>query len=241
MTAISRDQSQRYQEKHKHIRGRGLIASSALGLSDGLITNLAFLTGFAGGISDVGLIRFAGLAAMLAGAVSMLFGGILGARSEEDLYNADSKREAYEIEHEPNEEFLELKNIYKGKGLSEAEANAVVEKISRDKQKFLEDMLVNELHIHRSSLENPLRIGIVTGLSFLVGAGVPLAPYFATLDRTTAVEASILLSSIFLFAVGAWKGRVAGTRAWRTGLEMLGLGILAAGILYLIGRAFVFV
>src|SRR5580658_6159317 len=98
----------RYQEKHEHIRGRGLISSSALGLADGLITNLAFLTGFGGAVSDLGLIRIAGVAAMVAGAVSMFFGGILAARSEFDLYRADSKREAYEIENERVEEIAEL-------------------------------------------------------------------------------------------------------------------------------------
>src|SRR5215469_7358311 len=87
----------KYQEKHKHIRGRGLISSAALGLTDGLVTNLSFLTGISGAATDMGLIRFAGTAAMLAGAVSMFFGGILAARSERDLFEADSKREAYEI------------------------------------------------------------------------------------------------------------------------------------------------
>jgi hypothetical protein len=79
-----------YVERHPHIAGRGLISASALGLSDGLVTNLAFLTGFSGAVSSDSLIRFAGLAAMLAGTVSMLFGGILRARSEHDLFKADS-------------------------------------------------------------------------------------------------------------------------------------------------------
>src|SRR5271156_47217 len=101
----------RYREKHDHIRGRGLISSSALGLSDGLITNLAFLTGFAAA-ADIGLVRFAGLAAMLAGTVSMFFGGILAARSELDLFRADSSREEYEIKNEREEEIMELKDLY---------------------------------------------------------------------------------------------------------------------------------
>ena len=59
-------------------------------MADGLVTNLAFLTGFGGAVSGDGLIRFAGLAAMLAGTVSMFFGGVLSARSEHDLFKADS-------------------------------------------------------------------------------------------------------------------------------------------------------
>jgi vacuolar iron transporter family protein len=231
----------RFEEKHAHIRGRGLISSSALGIADGLVTNLAFLSGFAGAVSGIELIRFAGLAAMLAGAVSMFFGGVLAARSEVDLFEADSRREAYEIKHERDEEMWELKNLYKGKGLTDDEAEMIVTKISSDDDKFLEDMLVNELHLHRSNLQNPYKLGGVVGLSFVIGALVPLLPYYAFSLRTYSLTASVALSLAFLFAVGAWKGRVVGKRPWMTGLEALLLGAIAAGLLFLIGTAFVFV
>ncbi|MDA4128089.1 MAG: VIT1/CCC1 transporter family protein [Thaumarchaeota archaeon] len=233
--------SLQFLEKHKHIQARGLIASTALGLSDGLITNLAFLTGFAGAVSNVDLIRFAGIASMLAGSVSMLFGGILSARSEYDLFKADSNREAYEIEHEPDEERWELKNIYMQKGLSAEEAASVVDKVTSDKRTWLEDMLTNELHLHRSNLENPVKVGVAIGLSFLLGAAVPLIPYFIFGARSTSVVTSVGLSLAFLFAAGYWKGLVVKRRAWKSGLETLGIGATASGILYLLGTLFVFV
>lgn len=232
---------ERYQEKHEHIRGRGLISSSALGLADGLITNLSFLTGFGGAVSDINLIRFAGLAAMLAGAVSMFFGGILGARSELDLYTADSRREAFEIDNEREEEIQELKNLYAEKGLTEAEAETVVVRVSATKERFLEDMLANELHIHKSHLEKPYKVGIVIGLSFLIGALVPLIPYYLTAEKTYSVPASVIFSLAFLFAAGAWKGRIVGRHAWRSGLETLLIGAVATAILFAIGSASVFV
>src|SRR5690349_1883341 len=141
-------------ERHKHIRARGYIGSSALGISDGLVTNLAFLSGFAGAISDIQLIRFAGIASMLAGAISMSFGGFLAQRSEYDLYHADAKREAGEIEQEPEEEKSELEKFYMAKGLSQDEADRIVDKISANKEKFLEDILMHELHVHETRLEN---------------------------------------------------------------------------------------
>src|SRR6266581_3872671 len=159
-------------ERHKHIRARGYIGSSALGISDGLITNLAFLSGFAGATDKLPLIRFAGIASMLAGAISMFFGGFLAERSEYELYEADAKREAGEIEQEPEEEKSELRNFYIAKGLSQDEAGKVVEKIASDKEKFLEDILIHELHEHRTRLENPFKMGGVIGLSFLVGVGM---------------------------------------------------------------------
>jgi len=83
------------------------------------VTNLAFLTGFSGAVSSDALIRFAGRPRMLAGTVSICSsGGVLSARSEHDLFKADSIREAYEMEHEPDEEKWELKWIYMDKGLT---------------------------------------------------------------------------------------------------------------------------
>ncbi len=240
-TPLKGRSGERYLEKHHHIRGRDLISSSALGLADGLVTNLAFLAGLGGAGEGLGLIRFAGLAAVLAGTVSMFFGGILGARSELDLFHADSKREAFEIENEREEEIQELKTLYMDKGLSESEAEMVVTKVSANKERFLEDMLANELHIHKSHLEKPYKVGLVIGLSFLVGALVPLLPYYISTEKTFSVVASIIFSLAFLFGAGAWKGRIVGREIWRSGLETMLVGAVAAGILFAIGTASTFV
>ena len=228
-------------EKHKHIQARDLIADSALGLSDGLITNLAFLTGFSGAISSIAVIRLAGIAAILAGSVSMFFGGLLATRSHIDLYHADSKREGYEIAHEPEEEKRELKNFYLEKGLTEAEAKTVVNRVTSNKEKWLEDLLIHELHLHKSELGNPYKKGAVIGFSFLVGSLVPLLPYFLLTLKDYPILASVSTSLLFLFVVGAWKGRIVGKNIWRSGIEMLSIGVAGSIILYVIGTALAFV
>ena len=224
-------------EIHQHIRARSYIGSSALGVSDGLVTNLAFLTGFATAASDsqFHLIQIAGIASMVAGAVSMFFAGVIAGRSEYELYQADAKREAGEIEEEPEEEKAELTQFYMAKGLSPDQAENVVEQIASDKEKFLEDILMHELHVHQTRLSNPIKMGGVIGLSFLVGALIPLAPFLFLSARGVSFIVSILVSPIFLFSVGAWRGRAVGRQFWRTGLETLGIGVAAAAILYLIG------
>ena len=224
-------------ERHKHIRARGYIGSSALGISDGLITNLAFLSGFAGYVSDIQLIRFAVIASMLAGAISMSFAGFLAQRSEYDLYHADAKREAGEIEQEPEEEKSELKKFYLAKGLSQDEAGKIVEKISENKDKFLEDILMHELHVHETRLENPIKMGGVIGLSYLAGALIPLAPFILLSTRNSSIIGAALVSPLFLFGVGVWKGRIVGRRFWRSGLETLIIGVAASGVLYINGTA----
>ncbi len=227
-------------EKHKHIRARDLIADSLLGVSDGLITNLSFLSGFSGAISSIAVIRLAGTAAMLAGSVSMFFGGLLATRSHNDLYHADSRREGYEIVHEPEEEKRELTNFYLQKGLTEAEAKTVVDRVASNKEKWLEDMLIHELHLHKSELGHPLRKGVVIGLSFLVGSLVPLLPYLLLTLGNHPNLVSLGTSLLFLFIVGAWKGRIVGRSTWKSGLEMLSIGVAGALLLYVIGSAFVF-
>ena len=236
-----RTTDRRIEEKHQHIKGRGAIRDVVLGLSDGVITNVAFLAGFSGATQNLEVIRFAGVAAMLAGAVSMFFGGLVATRSENDLFRADSLRESSEIEQEPDEERRELKSFYLEKGLTEEESELVVNRITTDKKKWLEDQLMNELHIHETSLERPLKVALLIGLSFLVGAFVPLIGYAISSTKFEAIVVSIAISLFFLFVSGGWKGRVSGRRFWIAGLEMLLIGATAASLLFLIGSLIAFV
>ena len=225
-------------ELHGHIRGRGFIAKAALGVSDGLVTNLTLLSGFAGAQSNIGLIRTAGVAAMLAGAISMFFGGVLAGRSEVELFQADLKRESTEIEMEPEEEKQELRDFYTKKGLSAEEAHMVVDRVSRDKNKFLEDLMIHELHLHETSLTDPSKSGLVIGGAFLAGSLMPLWPYLVLSDHAQSVLVSVSISLLFLFLVGGWKARIASTKFWKGGLETIIVGAVASALLYLVGFAF---
>ncbi len=172
---------------------------------------------------------------MLAGSVSMFFGGILAARSEKDLYLADAKREAYEIEHEPEEERIELKTFYRNKGLSDTEAEMVVNKVTSTPEGWLEDLLIHELHIHEGELSNQYKKGGTIGVSFLIGALVPLVPYYLFPVKQESLLTSLLTSLSFLFVVGAWKGNIVKKNIWRSGIEMLLVGIAGSLTLYIIG------
>ncbi len=235
-----KDQKGKIEEKHKHIPARGLISRLALGLTDGVVTNVAFLAGFAGAIQSLEFIRLAGVASMLAGAVAMFFGGLNSARSDEDLFREDARREMSEIESEPEEERQELKNFYLGKGLTPEESDLVVRRITKDKKKWLDDLLMHELHIHREQLDNPLKVASVIGLAFLIGAFVPLSSYLFIMQKSLAIELSISFSLIFLFLIGGWKGKLSGRKFLRAGLEMFLIGAAASVMLFLIGSLLVF-
>ena len=102
-------------------------------------------------------------------------------------------------------------------------------------------MLTNELHVHEHNLQNPYKMGAVIGLSFLLGSFVPLAPYLVFSAKSSAIAASVVVSLIFLFAAGEWKGRIVKRKPLRSGLETLLIGAVAAGVLFVIGSAFAFV
>jgi vacuolar iron transporter family protein len=236
----SKDQRGKIEEKHKHIPARGLISRLALGLTDGVVTNVAFLAGFAGAIQSLEFIRLAGVASMLAGSVAMFFGGLNSARSDEDLFREDARREMSEIESEPEEERQELKNFYLSKGLTPEESEVVVRRITKDKKKWLDDLLMHELHLHREQLDNPWKVASVIGLAFLIGAFVPLCSYLFIMQKSLAIELSISFSLIFLFLLGGWKGRLSGRNFFRAGLEMFLIGAAASAMLFLIGTLLVF-
>src|SRR2546426_8975146 len=178
---------------------------------------------------------------MLAGAISMSFAGFLAQRSEYVLYHADGKREAREIEPEREEEKSDIRKFYVAKGLSQDEAEKIVEKISTNKEKFLEDILMHELHVHETRLENPIKMGGVIGLSFLVGALIPLAPFILLATENSSILAAALISPLFLFGVGVCRGRIVGRKIWRCVLETLSIDAATSAVLYLIGTALVFV
>lgn len=236
-TPTERPIAKRRLEKDKHIRGRSWIAHIAVGLSDGLVTNLALLAGFAAADSSLGTLRLAGAAALFAGSVSMFFSGMLEKRSENDLFKADSMRELEEIEKEPEEERSELKSMYMDKGLTTSEAELVVRRVSSNKKKWLEDVLLHELRLHKSNLENPYWLGLFTALSFLGGAFIPLAPYLFLSVRDSALVLSATVSLIFIFGIGVWKGSSAKKSPWRSGAEMIIIiAVVATLILFAIGQ-----
>jgi vacuolar iron transporter family protein len=238
---LTHDAGSKAEEKHKHIPARGLISKLALGLTDGVVTNVAFLAGFAGAIQSLEFIRLAGFAAMLAGSISMFFGGLSSARADQDLFRADSRRELNEIESEPDEERQELKDFYLRKGLTPEESELVVKRITSDKKRWLDDLLMHELHLHKDELENPLKVAAVIGLAFLLGAFVPLCGYLLVAERSLAIELSVSFSLIFLFLLGGWKGWLSGRKFLRAGLEMVLIGAAASAILFAIGSLLVFV
>ena len=225
------------QEEHGGL-GSEYIGDIVYGGLDGIITTFAVVSGVVGAKLGANIILILGLANLLADGFSMAVGAYLSKRSEQEYYQREREREAWEVEHFPEGERLELIALYEMQGYSPDEASQMVEIISRDKERWVDAMMVDELGLLRDD-SNPLKNGLATFGAFAIAGIVPLLVYvvglFISIPGTSAFAISVALSGVALFALGAGKVLLTGLSWWRSGLEMLLVGGLAAGVAYGIG------
>lgn len=220
-----------------HKGGGGAMRELIFGVNDGLVSTLSLVSGVAGANPGRGVVLLAGVAGLLAGAISMAAGAYISTKSEKEVYEAEIAREREELELEPEEEKEELRILYQLKGFSQEEAARLVERLSKDHELMLEGLVRDELSLMPESFPNPWKAGVFSGTAFIAGAFIPLIAYFF-LDGLKAVLASAGLSIIALFVIGVLKTLFTGLSWLRSGLEMVGIGLFATAITYLIGNWF---
>ncbi|MHB8897292.1 MAG: VIT1/CCC1 transporter family protein [Thermoguttaceae bacterium] len=230
--------SPRAEEKHQRGQGR-YLKSAVYGGLDGIVTTFAVVAGVAGAELSAGIVLILGFANLLADGLSMAVGDYLSTKSELEYEKAERERERWEIENYPDGEKREMVELYVAKGLPKEDAHTVVEIFARNKETWVEVMMVEELGIVGSD-ESPVRNGVVTFLSFFSFGLVPLLAYLmarmAPFLQSDTFAAAATLTAITLFALGAVKVRITGRNWFRSGLETLAVGGLAAAAAFLVGR-----
>jgi VIT1/CCC1 family predicted Fe2+/Mn2+ transporter len=225
----------RLEGRHRGMGGNSLRAA-VLGANDGLVSNLSLVMGVAGAALDTHAILITGLAGLLAGACSMAMGEWLSVNSARESYQRQIAAEAMELEQVPDEEQEELALIYQAKGIPEAQAKALAERLIANKTTALDTLAREELGIDPEELGGSAwAAGAVSFVLFAVGAIFPVAPFFL-LAGTRAVVASIVLSGAALFAIGVGTTLFTGRGVVFSGIRQLLIGFGAAGVTYLIGR-----
>ncbi len=225
-----------------HVRSGSWLADAIYGVNDGLgavfgiVSGVAGATNVAGGASTK-FVLLSGFAGMIASSVSMGSSAYLAAKSQREVYEGEMHRERQEIEENPEEELEELSLMYQLRGFSEAEANELAHKISKQPEEFLKVMGAEELGLSEISFPTPWRSLASGGLSTLVGAFIPLIPFFF-LGGMTAVITSFAVSLLAHFLVGAAKSIVTVRSWWRSGMEMMVVGIIVAIVTYGLGLLF---
>jgi len=234
-TGIEGSMLARLEGRHRAVGGNALRAA-VLGANDGLVSNFSLIMGVAGAALSSHGILVTGLAGLLAGACSMAMGEWLSVQSARELYQRQIAIEASEIAAVPEEEEEELALIYEAKGLSPEAARKIAAEVMADAAHALDTLAREELGINPQELGGSAReAASVSFLLFAAGAFVPVAP-FLLLTGTPAVIASLAVSTVALFLVGAAITLLTGRSVYYSGLRQLLFGLVAAGLTYSIGR-----
>ncbi|HEY1167389.1 MAG TPA: VIT1/CCC1 family protein [Candidatus Limnocylindrales bacterium] len=231
----------RIEGRHRGSGGNQLRAA-VLGANDGLVSNLSISMGVAGASQGGHAVLIAGLAGMLAGALSMAIGEWLSVQSARELFAHQVKVEREELLQIPDEEEEELTLIYQSKGLTAQQARLMSQSIvGGELGRAVDTLAREELGIDPDELGGSAWVAAVTSFFlFALGAIVPVAPFFFA-SGTGAVVASIAVSAAALMLVGAAITVVTGSSVLRTGGRQVLLGMCAAAVTFglgtLVGRA----
>ena len=225
----------RLEGRHRAVGGNALRAA-VLGANDGLCSNLSLVMGVVGAAVDSTGILLTGLAGMLAGACSMALGEWVSVTSSQELERREIRIEGSELAEDPEGEGDELKLIYEAKGLGANEADTMVARLLKDRSSALDALAREELGIDPTERAGSAREAAMSSfVLFTIGAVVPIIPFLVA-RGILAVTASLAVSALALFGIGAAITLFTGMPVWRSGGRQLLLGLAAAGVTYGVGR-----
>ena len=222
----------------KHFTATDTIRDVVIGMSDGLTVPFALAAGLSAAVSNTSLIVTAGLAEVAAGAIAMGLGGYLAARTDVEHYHSERGREAYEVEHLRDREVLEIEEIFQEYGLDGPMLAEVVSVITSDKKRWIDFMMRFELGLEEPKPRRALASALTIGGSYIIGGLIPLFPYMMISDIQPALHLSIATTSIALAVFGAIKGHFTTSPLWRSALQTLLVGGLAATAAFMLAHLF---
>jgi VIT1/CCC1 family predicted Fe2+/Mn2+ transporter len=218
--------------------GSQYLGEMVYGGLDGIITTFAVVSGVAGAELGLNVVLILGLANLLADGFSMGTGAYLSAKSEREYYEREREREAWEVREFPEGERAELYELYRHQGYPEEDVRQLVAIKTRDHERWVDAMMVEELGMLREE-KSPFRNGLATFVAFVAAGSVPLLVYLLAMAVRIPPGAlfptSLALSGLALFALGAAKVLVTKLGPFRSGVEMLAVGGLAAAVAYVVG------
>ncbi len=218
-----------------HLKYRNYIRDIVLGANDALVSIFALVIGVVGGGLSSYDIFIAGIAGTVAGAISMAIGEYISTKSQEQIYDAEKRREKEHIKHFFEDEKEELKEMYAKKGFSGELLEQIVDTIASDADVMLKVMMEEEFGIKEEERRNPYVAMIFVFIAFLIGSLLPVLPFAFITNATTAGLIATIGSILGLFTVGVIKSHLAETNWIIGGGENALLGLAAGIITFLIG------
>jgi len=210
------------------------IREVVFGMQDGLVSTVAVAASIMAATAHRPIVFIAGLTTAMAGTIAMSTGSYLASKAEKDLHSAEIEKEARELATHPEEEMAELIELYLQEGLTMEESEKMAERVASDRKLWLKTLTEKELGLAPEDLASPTKDALTMGISFMLGALVPLVPYIF-IGAMPVIVVSIAVTVATLFVVGLVKARVTGKHPLRAGLEVMLIGTASGVLGYLIG------
>lgn len=213
----------------------GWLRAAVLGANDGIVSTSSLIVGVAAASADHAAILSAGVAGLVAGALSMAAGEYVSVSSQADTEAADLAREKRELAATPEDELEELTGIYEARGLSRALARQVAEELTaRD---ALGAHARDELGVVGHLAANPLQAAVTSAITFAIGAIVPLGAVILT-PPALILWVTMIVTTIGLAVLGALGGWAGGANVIRAGTRVVFWGVLAMAVTSGVGFLF---
>ncbi|CAN5208851.1 hypothetical protein BH20GEM2_BH20GEM2_18790 [soil metagenome] len=214
----------------------GVLRNVIYGFNDGLTANFGLVAGVLGAAAaqQHQAVIVAGVAGLVANAMSMGSSGYLAAKSEQEVYAHEIAMERDEIAIMPEVERDELALIYEAKGIDPEHAHELATQVMADPQRMLEEQTREELGIAGPEVA-PFQEAWITGAATAAGSLLPVLPFFFW-QGMTAIVISFTVAMLSHFAVGAGRSVFTGRGIFRSGLDMFAVGLGVAVVGYFVGE-----
>ena len=213
----------------------GWLRAAVLGANDGIVSVASILVGVASSGAAHQPVVLAGLAGLVAGAMSMAAGEYVSVSSQTDTERADLAREKSELETHWDDELEELATIYERRGIDPQTAHSVARQLME--KDALGAHARDELGITEVSSANPIQAAFTSALTFTAGAALPLIAAFVTSGATIA-PAVVVVSLIVLIVLGTVGAQIGGAPLWKGALRVTFWGALAMAVTAGVGALF---
>ncbi len=213
------------------------IAQVILGGQDGLVNTFGVILGVAAASGNIKIVIAGGLAACFAESISMGAVAYTSQKASYDHYLSELEKQKEIIEKTPEETKKKVTDIYREKGFRGKELDRIVELITSNKQASVSIILSEDKNIAQIRRSDVFSNSAIVFAAAIVGSLIPLTPFFF-FDLMNSIIASFIFSSIALFTVGYYKGKMTIGKPIRNGLELLIIGLIAAVLGYAIAYAF---
>ncbi len=223
-----------------HFTAPEMVRDVVIGMSDGLTVPFALAAGISGAIASnphaSALVVTAGFAEIAAGSIAMGLGGYLAAKTDEEHYASELKREYEETVELPIVETEEVAKVFRDYEMSEEQMAPVVAAITGNQKRWVDFMMRFELGLEEPNPKRARGSAVTIALSYIVGGMIPLTPYIVNSDVQTGLYWSVGVTLLALAIFGWVKARFTGINPLKGGIQTVVIGGLAAGTAFLIAK-----